>query len=105
MIDGGNDYTAYFRIALPMILPTLVVFYFLDFVAEWNQYESFLIWFPSYANLSYGMYVFSQNISLYGVGYPTVLAGFVIVAVPAIVLYMLISNGLVKNMKIGGLKG
>ena len=105
MIDGGNDYTAFFRIALPMIVPTIVVFYFLDFVAEWNSYEQFLIWFPSYANLAYGMYVFQNNISLYGVGYPTVLAGFVIVAVPSIILYTLISNGLVQNLKIGGLKG
>lgn len=105
LIDGGNDFTAFFRIALPLVLPTLVVFYFMDFVAQWNSYEQFLIWYPSYANLSYGMYIFQNNIALYGVGYPTVLAGFVIVAVPSVVLYMAVSSKLVENVKIGGLKG
>ena len=105
LIDGGNDYIAFFKIALPMALPTIIVFYFMDFIAQWNSYEQFLIWFPSYANLSYGMYIFQNNISLYGVGYPTVLAGFVIVAVPSVLLYMAISSKLVENVKIGGLKG
>ena len=105
LIDGGNDYTAFFRIALPLILPTLIVFYFLDFIGEWNSYEQFIIWFPSYANLSYGMYIFQNNISLYGVGYPTVLAGFVIISIPSIVLYALSSSKLVENVRIGGLKG
>ena len=104
-IDGGNDYTAFFRIALPLVLPTLIVFYFLDFIGQWNAYEQFLIWYPSYANLAYGMYIFQNNISLYGVGYPTVLAGFVIIAVPSIILYMLSSSKLVDSVRIGGLKG
>lgn len=105
LIDGGNDYTAFFRIALPLVLPTLIVFYFLDFIAQWNSYEQFIVWYPSYANLAYGMYRFENNIALYGVGYPTVLAGFVIIAVPSVVLYMLSSSKLVDNVRIGGLKG
>ena len=104
-IDGGNDFTAFFRISLPLVMPTLIVFYFLDFIGQWNSYEQFLIWYPSYANLAYGMYIFQNNIALYGVGYPTVLAGFVIIAIPSIILYMASSSKLVESVRIGGLKG
>ena len=104
-IDGGNDFTAFFRISLPLVMPTLIVFYFLDFIGQWNSYEQFLIWYPSYANLAYGMYIFQNNIAVYGAGYPTVLAGFVIIAIPSIILYMASSSKLVESVRIGGLKG
>lgn len=105
LIDGGNNYTAFFRLSIPLVFPSIVCFYFLDFIAWWNNYETFLIWYPSYANLGYGMYVFQNNINLYGVGYPVVLAGFVLVSIPAIILYIVINQGLTKNLTFGGLKG
>ena len=105
LIDGGNNWTAFFRLSLPMVSPVLFVLYFQGFVATWNSYESFLIYYPSYANLAYGMYIFQNNISLYGVGYPTVLAGFVIVAIPSVILFLLIQKGFNQNFNIGGLKG
>lgn len=105
LIDGGNNYTAFFKLAIPMVSPTLFVFYVLGFVSQWNNYESFLIWFPSYANLAYGMYMFQNNIQLYGVGYPTVLAGLVIVSIPSMVLYLVVNQGFAKNITVGGIKG
>lgn len=107
LVDGGSNYTAFLKLSVPLIAPTLFVFYILGFVAQWNSYEGFIVWFPSYANLAYGMYIFQNNISLYpeAGGTPTALAGFVIVSIPSMILYMLVHGKLSKNITLGGIKG
>ena len=104
-IDGGNHYTVLFRTMLPMAFPSAVAIFVLQFLAAWNDYNTFLIWLPSYPSLSLGLFVFQYNASSKGIGVSTVLASFVIVMIPTIVLYVCTQGILLSKFTVGGLKG
>lgn len=104
-IDGAGRYKIMFFIYLPEILTTFLVFYVLGFLGAWNDYNTFLIYLPSYPNISYGMYLYQYFAVTNHASYPEILAGFFLVAVPTAVLYFLIDKKLVENLKVTGIKG
>ena len=104
-LDGAGHFRTYLQIFFPMILPTFVMFYVLAFFGTWNDYGTFLIWLPSYPNLAYGMYMFQHNAAMYGVGMPTILAGFVVVSIPSAILYFVTHDLIAAKFTVGGLKG
>ena len=104
-IDGANHYSVFFKIMLPMMLPTCTVLFVLNFLAVWNDYMSFLIWLPSYANLAYGIYIFQIDAASYGATMPDILAGFVVVMIPTIALYAVSQKLIMSKFTVGGLKG
>lgn len=104
-MDGGNHYTALFRIMLPMMLPTCIALFVLNFFGAWNDYSTFLIWMPSYPNLAYGIYLFQRDAANYGATMPEILAGFVIIMIPTVILYLFLQNLIVSKFTVGGIKG
>ncbi len=42
-IDGGNDFTAFFRIMLPQAFSMMLLFFIMNFMSEWNNYTTYLI--------------------------------------------------------------
>lgn len=105
-IDGGNDYTAFFKMYLPMILPTDVVIFILSFLGSWNDYQTFMIWLPSTPNLAYGLYQF-QGISrkLFKASTVEIMAGFSLVIIPTVILYISSQKLILSKFTVGGLKG
>jgi N-acetylglucosamine transport system permease protein len=104
-IDGGNNYTAFFKVVLPMVLPSMVAVFVLTFLASWTDYNTFLIWLPSYPSLSVGMYLFEQSATKKGISMPVVLSTFVVVIIPTTILYLSTQNILMSKFTVGGLKG
>ncbi|WP_251617471.1 carbohydrate ABC transporter permease [Pumilibacter muris] len=103
-IDGASHYRVMFQIMFPLVLPTCVVLYVLNFLGAWNDYSTFIIWLPSYPTLAYGMLYFQSQSSKYGATMPVIMAGFTIVAIPNIVLYLLSQNLIMSKFSVGGLK-
>jgi ABC-type glycerol-3-phosphate transport system permease component len=96
-----------FKIILPMVLPTCATLFVLDFITQWNAYESFLIWYPSTPNIAYGMYTFQNNASQ-GSGaatVPEILAGFIMCMIPSSILYLSTQKLIQSKFTVGGLKG
>ncbi len=109
-VDGGGHYSAFFKMYLPMILPTSAVIFLLTFLGQWNDYTSFKIWLPSYSNLAYGLYEFQDNVlNLSGGGtagtVPMVMAGFTVVVIPTMIIYFLSQKLIMSKFTVGGLKG
>ena len=104
-IDGAGQGTVFVRIMIPLAVPIMSLVFFLSFISAWNNYGVFLYYLPSYANLALGMYTFQFDASISGVSTPEILAGFVIVSIPAVILYLLCHNLIINNLNIGGLKG
>lgn len=101
-IDGANAYCIMFRVIMPIMVPTIAVLYTLAFLASWNDYLTPMIWLPSYPNLAYGMYYFQRNASA---TMPEILAGFVILMMPTVILYLSMQKLIVAKFSVGGLKG
>ena len=104
-IDGAGEWTIMLRIVFPLALPLMTVVFVVCFIGSWNDYGTFLFLLPSYANLALGMYDFQMMASLNGSTYPEVLAGFVIVAIPIVIMFAFSQKLMARNLSIGGLKG
>ncbi|MDR0426765.1 MAG: carbohydrate ABC transporter permease [Clostridiales bacterium] len=104
-IDGAGHYKVFLRIMLPMAMPSMICLVTLNFIGMWNDYSAFLFYLPSYANLSYGLYIFEQNAAQYGVNPPVIYAGFVIAAVPVVGIYSVAQKFILQKFTVGGLKG
>lgn len=104
-IDGGGHWTILFRIMFPMMIPTFTALFVLGFIGAWNDYQTPYIWLPSTPNMASGLFTFQGTASSLGLPMPTVLAGFVIVAIPSSVLFLLFQKIITSQFTIGGLKG
>ncbi len=106
-IDGASEYRVMFRIIIPMVIPTCITIYILEFINFWNVYQDFLIWFPSSPNIAYGMYKFQMTASngSEGISTPQVVAGLMIIMIPSLVLYLSGQKIMKSNFTVGGLKG
>lgn len=106
-LDGAGPWRIMLTIILPMVLPTMATFYLLGFIAEWNNYESFLVYFPSYPNISYGIYRFQKISSngAEGLSTPQILAGMVFVMTLPMILYLAFQKVIRSKLTVGGLKG
>ncbi len=104
-MDGGGRYTAMFVIYIPMALPTMATMFILDFMAQWNDTGTYMLWLPSYPNLAFGMYLFYQKASQFRVNLPQLMAGFTLVMIPTILLYFATNKIILTKFAVGGLKG
>lgn len=105
-VDGGSHYSAFFKMYLPMALPTMMVIFILHFLASWNDYSSFLVWMPSTPNLAYGLYLFQgKSRALYKSAMTEIMAGFTMAIVPTVALYLASQKLILSKFTVGGLKG
>ncbi len=104
-IDGANDFYIYYRIMLPMVFSNCVVYWLLAFLGTWNDYQASLIWLPSYPTVAYGMWIFQDQVAVYGSSVPEILAGFLMMSVPLALLITFTKNLITEKMQVGGLKG
>lgn len=104
-IDGAGHYRVMFTIMLPLMIPTFAAIFLLSFLGTWNDYNTFILWLPSYANLAYGMYLFQLDASSYGASMPQIMAGFIICMIPTVIIYVASQKLITSKLMVGGLKG
>ena len=104
MVDGANDFTAFFRVMLPQTTGMVLSFFMLQFMASWNDYYSPMIFLDKMPTLSSGLFTY-QTITMRMGNYPIYFAGVFISCIPIVILYSCMHNVVVKNMSFGGLKG
>lgn len=105
-IDGGSDYTVFFRIMLPMAAPLMVTFGVMSFIGAWNDSGTMLIYLPDYPTLASGVFELSNgNGSLRYENPPAYFALLAIMALPVVIMFTVFSDKIMSNMSIGGIKG
>ena len=103
-IDGGNDFTAFFKVMLPQAFSMMFLFFIMNFMGGWNDYGTYLIYMPSYTTLATGMYLVSNTLERTG-QMPMYYAGLVISMIPILTLFITFSNQILTQVTIGGIKG
>lgn len=104
-IDGASELTILIRVMLPLVFPTIFVFYAMAVMSQWNNYELPLLWLPSYPNIAFGIYQFQSDAEKYGAVLPEILAGFVIISIPSVIFFAATQKMMASKVAIGGLKG
>lgn len=102
-MDGLNDFRIFFRIALPLTVPTLAVLAILGFISVWNSF----IW-PMVVLTSQSNYPIALGIAyLSGVSGTDVrglAAGTVISLVPVVIVFLFLQRRIMSSMG-GAVKG
>jgi N-acetylglucosamine transport system permease protein len=104
IIDGASDFQVFFNVMLPLGLPGLITAAIFNFIGLWNEYQLALVFLndPNQSTLSLGLYSLSNGMEYTGdwVG----LAGVVIVMVPTIILYVILSEKMISGITMGAVK-
>lgn len=101
-IDGGGHFTAFFRAMLPQALPSMVTLAILQFISYWNNYQTILMYLPSFPTLAAGLYVLELAMRD---NKPVYYASLLVMSIPALLIFSIFSNVIMSNLSVGGLKG
>ena len=104
MVDGAARFGAFFRIALPLALPGLVVAFLFAFVFSWNEFLFALILLSSDANktIPVGLLNFQGQFANNNTG---LAAGILIAVVPILFAYIFLQRWIVGGLTAGATKG
>lgn len=104
-IDGGNDWTLYWRVTLPLSGPALATLAAFTFIGTWTDFFGPLIYTSStqMRTLEVGLSVFKDSFG--GTNWPLQMTAAVIVLVPCLLIFLLTQRYFVKGISMTGLKG
>jgi ABC-type glycerol-3-phosphate transport system permease component len=102
-IDGGSEWQAFFRIALPLSKPVLGTVAILQVIATWNDYlwPLVVIDHNSLRTLALGMVAFTGR---YAASYGPLMAGYMLGSLPLILLLIMTSRTFMEGLTAGALK-
>lgn len=109
-LDGGNHYTVFFRIMLPLAMPLIATVFLLNFIQYWNDFETPYMFLPNHTTAGIMLYM-----SIIGGGgswsgpspiplTPQLAAAFM-VFLPIFILFLVFRNKIMGNLSEGGIKG
>lgn len=104
MVDGGTKWTLFWRIMMPMALPSLVTALLFNFMAGWDDYTLALTFInnPQKWTLPIALQLFQgQHSSAWGM----VFAASVIQVLPIILIFLFFQRHIVKGLIAGAIKG
>lgn len=103
-IDGANNLRIFLQIMLPLTLSTVSAVFVLQFISNWNDYYTPMIFVPQMPTIAYGLFEFN--------GYPEreaatplKLAASMATCVPVVIVFIIFRNKIMGNVAIGGIKG
>jgi len=103
-IDGCGRFRIYWSIMLPLCVPALVTLGLFNFMANWNNFLTPLIYLNSYSKYTIPLVVMSFK-NLYSANWSLLMAASCVALAPVIVLYMFTQRYFISGIMIGGIKG
>jgi arabinogalactan oligomer / maltooligosaccharide transport system permease protein len=103
-IDGLGRFGAFYRIILPLAAPAMVITALFSFMAAWTEYvvAAQVLYYEDMFTLPIGLKMFQSNMSTEWGLYA---AGALVVSIPAIILFLILSRWLVSGLTLGSVKG
>ena len=103
-IDGANEYQIFFRIMIPLVVPTFYTVFLIQFINYWNDYTTALLFMPTHPTLAYGVYYLSVSNEQGLSSAPMRMVACVILAVPLTAVFVAFRNKVMGNVTMGGVK-
>jgi raffinose/stachyose/melibiose transport system permease protein len=102
LIDGANQWQAFWRIMLPLLQPAVATVAILNSVSIWNDFFFPLIVSPKLPMLQVAVY---GLVGQYSTNWGQIFAGVVLSAIPLVVAYLLLTRQFVAGLSAGAIKG
>lgn len=105
-VDGASNWAIMVKISLPLTKNTILTVFLINFIGFWNDYQTPLLYMPSYPTMAKGLFDLVQGTAVAGLqNVPSRLAGTVIVTVPILILFLAFQKRLLGSLTVGGVKG
>ncbi|MBI5647998.1 MAG: sugar ABC transporter permease [Ignavibacteriae bacterium] len=103
-IDGLGRFASFYRIILPLAAPALVITALFSFMSAWTEYivAAQVLYYDEMFTLPIGLKSFQSNMSTEWGLYA---ASALLVSIPAMVLFLLLSRWLISGLTLGSVKG
>jgi multiple sugar transport system permease protein len=104
-IDGAGEFFLFFRVVLPLVVPTLATLGILTFLGSWNNF----LW-PLVVSTDEEKYTLPVALAIFTRGeyqadYGLLMAGSVVLVLPVLVLFILLQRYFRQGIATTGLKG
>ncbi|PYI56643.1 ABC transporter permease [Paenibacillus flagellatus] len=105
-MDGAGDWTAFFRLVLPICLPAVATVGILTFQASWNQMETSSLYTQteSMKTLPYYVTTLTNGIANNVVGQGIAAAATLLVFVPNLIIFLAFQRKVIATMAHSGIK-
>lgn len=105
-LDGAGHFQIFYKIMLPLVLPSVTAVGIVSFIGHWNDYFTPYMYLREYPTLAVGIYLLSSDItSGADSNYPALFAIMIISIVPVLIIFGIFQDKIVKNTIAGGIKG
>ncbi len=106
LIDGCTPVKAFYRLILPLAKPGIVTITIFNFIGYWNEYIWALVFSNKQANRTLAVALQTLVTSMQTTGnYQGLFAGVVIVFIPTVIIYILLSKQIMSGSTAGAVKG
>jgi ABC-type glycerol-3-phosphate transport system permease component len=109
VIDGCDEFSAFWRVLLPLAKPGLATVAIFQFIGVWKEYfYAFMLTGSDVTGASRTLPLGLANLSItaqFRSDYGMLFAGLVLVTAPILVVYALLQRRIVKGIAAGALKG
>lgn len=109
VIDGCTEFSAFWRVLLPLARPGLVTVAIFQFIGVWKEYFfAFMLVGGDPSGTAHTLPLGLANLSItaeFRTDYGMLFAGIVLVTVPILITYVLLQRHIVKGVAAGALKG
>lgn len=103
-VDGASEFRVMLQIAMPMVRTVLGTVILLKFIDFWNDFQTPMLYLPSYATLARGLFSLSTRSQGGTATVPGQMAGCMLLALPILVLFIIFKDKLMGNLSMGGVK-
>jgi len=102
-VDGANKFTAFYKIILPLAAPALVIAALFSFMTAWNEYiiAAQVLWYEDMFTIPLGLKSFQGNMTTEWGLYA---AGAIVISIPVVILFLVLSKWLVSGLTLGSVK-
>ena len=103
-IDGAGHLSIFVKIMLPLIGSTLFAVFILQFITNWNDYYTPMIFLSSRPTIAYALFEFNRE-SEAVVSTALKLSASIFTCIPIIIVFVIFRNKIMGNVTMGGIKG
>jgi ABC-type glycerol-3-phosphate transport system permease component len=109
VVDGCGEFSAFWRVLLPLARPGLVTVAIFQFIGIWKEYfYAFMLVSGDAAGSARTLPLGLANLSIaaeYRTEYGMLFAGIILVTLPILLVYMVLQRQIVRGIAAGALKG
>jgi ABC-type glycerol-3-phosphate transport system permease component len=109
VVDGCGEFSAFWKVLLPLARPGLVTVAIFQFIGVWKEYfYAFMLVSGDTAGAARTVPLGLANLSIaaeYRTEYGMLFAGIIIVTLPILIVYVMLQRQIVRGIAAGALKG